>query len=169
MSYLFAIAAAFVTTTIEDPITQDQLHVFAASDHDNLLSLSCKPGSNSLEIRVVPDRYYGASGPLFFWAPRGDSRFGKSEKPMTDSWFFGESFIAFDDSKMGSNRRKAEFLHQLASDDVFHLRYEARRGRTETISIQYELDQRSLSDFIATCNPRRVIEYLREWDSPAAL
>ena len=111
----FAALAPFVATVVEDPIEQDRMAVFGAAADGNILSLVCKPGSGSIDVRLVPDGYRGAAqvSPWFVTGPRGDSRFSKAAEPERDIWYFGESYISLA-FKLGSNERRARFIDQLA-------------------------------------------------------
>lgn len=159
--------APFVSTVVSDPIEGTEFVAFGTANDDLTLLLGCPKGSNSLTIRVTPERYYGAQQPFLLWEPSADSRFSQS-KPMRSHWRFDQKGLEFDDLLGGGNERKAKFIDQLVRDNSFSIRYEAVRGQVETLTINYSIDATELAGFLGKCDPKRVNQYLREWGSPAA-
>lgn len=164
---LLAAATPFTSTVITDPIDDSRLLAFVAADEKNMLLLACQEGSNSLRIRFVPDRYYGAPPTLFFQGAKIVSRFSRSQ-PDPVGWTFDEAGIEFVGSAVKGNHHKAAFIDQLAKDTSFSIRYAVDDRRTETQTINYTIDTSELARFLGKCNPRRVNQYLRDWASPAA-
>lgn len=165
---LLLLAAAFVSTVIEDPITRERRAVFTASDRGNLLTISCAPGSKSIAIDVIPERYYGPGTGIGLSGPRAASRFSGQTKAEYDKWYFLDQRISYNPSPFTTIKDTAAFLDQLAKDRELNFRYQTLPSSAQTISIQYEVNVSELQAFIAKCGPVKVIERLRAMNSPAA-
>lgn len=148
------------------------MYAFGTSQNGNSLALTCRPGKDEIAIRFTSDDYRYYQNIYGAWQARADSRFSKASEPDRDAWQFSDSMMTYwgpsRKGVFGSNKSTATFIDSLARDDSFSIRYEARQGVVETATIEYAIDHVSLGTFIAKCNPRRVIRYLREWNSPAA-
>ncbi len=170
MAIELLLAAQFALIEREDPITREpQAFYGVRTEEGHVFGLVCKPGEDSIDVRLVPDRYRGPAQFVPLFQPRADSRFGEQEKAETDSWAFMPTYLSYTSSNLLRGvSGTASFIDQLAKDRTFNLRYEARPGRTETITINYELDREELRSFVGMCNPKRVIRRLQQIESPAA-
>ena len=164
--------AEFATLVREDPISGEKQAVFATVEDGHTLAVACEPGSGHIDIRFVPNGYFGAAASQgIYWRPRAESRFKAQKKPDKNSWTFHDSYLAYNRPNggvVGAIKHKARFLDRLATDDQLAIRYEARPGDTRTVVFKYDILAQELGNFIARCAPDRVIKYLEEWDSPAA-
>lgn len=165
---LLVASAIFASAVSEDPITRERLAMFSAEDDGNYLAISCKPGSKSININVIPDRYYGHGPGIGLFGPTAASRFSGQSKAEYDKWYFQDQHISYSPSPFTMVNDTASFLDQLAKDHEFNFRFQTPPSNVRTITIRYEVDVPELQAFIAKCGPVKVIERLRSMDSPAA-
>lgn len=169
MNVILASAAMFATVIQQDPITQERQAIFAAIDGENMLSLGCRPGKAEIVIMFFPGRMYGYAAGNGFWKPSAASRFGNQAEPELDAWMFsGKSLMYKSSNSYDSVTGKARFIDMLSSNTALNIRYQAYPGESETITINYALDQTELRRFVGECGPKRVIRKLQEMGSKVA-
>ena len=151
--------ALFVSIDRTDPITDaHQIALLAENDGSTIVIGSQKP--NTVEI-ALELRDYVAPSKSAMLLPSIDYRFGTSPA-KTGFWTFGADMI-----RVSSAREKADFIDQLARNDVIHLRFGGWTGHYSTISFSYQLSLSQLRTVLTRCAPEKVIEILRAQESPS--
>jgi|JI8StandDraft_1071087.scaffolds.fasta_scaffold149449_2 hypothetical protein len=167
MLEIFA-AAVFVMISRNDPITLEKQSALAVEQDGHLLMLACRPGKDEILINFIPRGYQGPQSVLSSTLSGVQSRFGVQDSPNSVHWDVGSDSLSYGAVKFGGVGAKAKFLDNLVQSEEFNLRYSILDGKSETITIQYELDPVKLKSFIALCNPKGVIKKLRDIKSQAA-
>lgn len=164
ISALVLLADFVGTQSYVEPVTQKEQVVFTIRDGGRALKIGCNhKGSGQMAMFIEPAIGETPEDRLFSPVKQ---RFGKQPEATSALWKAGDETLDYDDGELGSSKRKAIFLNDLAANTEFHIRFNSYRG---PVTASFVYDRRiaafELQRMLVACSPKKVRKELERMGS----
>lgn len=146
-----------------DPISDARRYGFVAQDGRDMIFIGCpQVGKREFGVYVSPYDYHGPTGVGMFNRTEAVGRVNQGKVYGADHWLMADTYIGYDDARIGGTGQLARFLTDFAAGNTFTFRYNSPITGVRTIQFNYSGGSDGIKQVLSVCNPPKLTEQLKK-------